>query len=144
MRVSAVGAGTLLPPSRVAPRVHAGEDAEEVRGRDEEHGVGETAQQSATHRVARQGVALRHASDLGEGDVDGVRKLVAEAGRARFVPAGDFGDVGLGGAADDEAHASAGRAEALLEAGTGKGPALPALELTLERDFTGDEDFSDL
>ena len=135
----AVGAGTLLPPSWVAPRVHAGEDAEEVRGRDEEHGAGEAAQQSAAHRAAHQGIALRHAGDLGEGDVDGAQELVAEAGRARLIPAGSLEDVGLGGVADDEAHASVGRAQALLEAGTDKGPALPALGLALERDETAVE-----
>ena len=117
---------------RIAPRVQAGDDADEVRGRDEEHGVGEAAKEGAPRPAAHDRVALGHAGDLGEGDVDGAQELAAETGGALLVPAGGFGDVRLGRAPDDEAHASAGLVQALLDARAHLLPARAGLRVALE------------
>ena len=80
MRLSAVSFAALLPPPRVSPRVHEGEDADETRLREEEHGVGEAARECAPRLAADKRVALGHAHDLGEGDVDGAQELPPRPG----------------------------------------------------------------
>jgi hypothetical protein len=50
----------------------------------------------------------------------------------RSPPACGFGDVRLGRLADDEAHASAGLVQALLDAGAHDRPALTGIRVALE------------
>ena len=112
--------------------MRAGENADEVRLGDEERSAGEAAQTDAARLVADKRVALGHAGVLGEGDVDSAQELAAEAWGALLVPAGGLRDGCLGRVADDQAHASAGLVQALLDAGAYDRPALAGLGVTLE------------
>jgi hypothetical protein len=87
---------------RVATRVHAHYDADQLGCRDEVDGIGEPAQQRAAAGLVDDG-ALRRACNLGQDDIDGAQELEAEAGRALLLPACGLNDVCLGGRVDDEA-----------------------------------------
>ena len=117
----------------MAPRVQASDDADEIRVSDEEDSVGKTTKEGAARLTADERIALRHADDLGENDVDGAQELRAKAGGTLLAPAGSLGDVGLGRRADEKAHASAGLVQALLDAGAHHRPALAGLGVASER-----------
>ena len=128
----AVSFPALLPEPWVAARVKAGKDADQLRTRDEVDGVGEAAQEDAARLAAHDRVTLRHARDLGEGDIDGAEELIAEAGGAFLIPARGFRDVRLGRLADDEAHASAGLVQAPFDTGAHDRPTLAGLGVARE------------
>ena len=91
----------LLPPARIAACVRAGDDADAVGSSDEVDGIGKAAQERTATLPMDRGEAIRHASDLGEGDVEGAQELGAQALGALLIPEGGIDYVCLGGRADD-------------------------------------------
>jgi len=60
--------------------VHAGNDGNEIAGPNEVDPVGESPDEGAPALEMDDGEAIRHALDLGEGDVDGTKELTPKAG----------------------------------------------------------------
>lgn len=130
MCLLAVRSAALLPPRRITPGVHVGDDGDRTGSKDEVDAVGEATKQRPPHLAVHERVALGHAHDLGEDDVEGTQKLTAETRRALLAPQRGIDDVCLGGRVDDEAHGSAGPVEPLLDAGAHNLPGLAGAGLT--------------
>lgn len=107
--------------------MHAGDDAHEPRGGDEVDAVGKPAKEGSSRLAADDGVALGHGGDVGERGIGGAHELSAEPWGTSFVPERGLEDVGLGRVADDETHASAGRAQAAIDATAHGFPGLAGL-----------------
>ena len=86
---------TRSPDPRISRRVKAAQHDNPIRVNHVEESVREAPQQRAPHIAVNHGVALRMASDPGDGCVDCTHEIVAKAQAALAVPEVRLCDIGF-------------------------------------------------